>query len=207
MRSRRAIALVARREITQRTRERSFLVSTVFTLVILAAIVVLPNLLGLDENSQTVAVASPQGERVARAAGPESRALGVDLSVERVASEQLARAMVEDGDADAALVGDGPTIVVQDEVDDSLSGALQNAWATLRTDAALAREGLDEAQRRAALSAPPLPIARLDERGDDQAQGLALIAVLLLFFRSSATATGPRPGSSRRRPRASWSCC
>ena len=182
MSPRRAIALVARREITQRTRERSFLVSTVFTLVILAGIVVLPSLLGLDENSQTVAVASPQGERVARAAGPEAKALGVDLSVERAPSEQAARAMVEEGDADAALVGDGPRIIVQDELDDSLAGALQNASAALRTDAALAREGLDEAARRAALSSPPLPMTRLDEHGDDQAQGLALIAVLLLFF-------------------------
>jgi hypothetical protein len=39
------------------------------------------------------------------------------------------------GDADAALVGDGPRIIVQDELDDSLAGALQNASAALHTDA------------------------------------------------------------------------
>jgi ABC-2 type transport system permease protein len=182
MSPRRAIALVARREITQRTRERSFLVSTAFTLAILAGIVVLPSLLGLGDNTQKLVVASPQAERVARAAGPEAKRLDVDLEVERVASEPAARQMVIDGDADAALVGERPRIVVQDDLDESLAGALQNASAALRIDAALARQGLDEAERRAALASSPLGVTRLDERGDDQAQGLALIAVLLLFF-------------------------
>ena len=46
------IRLVARREFTERVRERSFRLSTGLTLVIIVVVVVLPGLLGLGEPSE-----------------------------------------------------------------------------------------------------------------------------------------------------------
>ena len=43
-----AVRLVARRELTERVRERSFLVSTGVSIAIIALVVVLPPLLGFD---------------------------------------------------------------------------------------------------------------------------------------------------------------
>jgi ABC-2 type transport system permease protein len=180
-----AIGLVARREVVERTRERSFLVSTLFTLAILAAIVVLPTLLGLGEDEQTVAVASPQGERVLRAAQPGAEALDLELEVRRAGSEAEARGLVAGGDADAALVGPRGgrvRILVQESLDEQLASVLQGASAALRTQAALARHGLDASERRAVLRQAPLPVSELEPDGGGQAQGLAIIALLLLFF-------------------------
>ena len=176
-----AVLLVARREIVTRVRERSFQVATLLTLGILAAIVVLPDALGFGEKSATIAVSSPAGEQVAAAAAPGARALDLKLGVQRV-GEAEARTRVLDGDVDAALVGGQPRVLVRSDIDDDLSAVLRQAAAAVRTDAALSRAGLDEAQRRAALSPPPLDVVELDPGRNDQSQGLATIAIFLLFF-------------------------
>jgi ABC-2 type transport system permease protein len=176
-----AVLLVAKREIVTRVRERSFTVATLVTIGILAAIVVLPNALGFGDKQASVAVSSSQGEQVASAAEPGARALDLDLTVERL-DEAQARARVLDGDVDAALVGDGPRVLVRSDLDDDLGAVLRQAAAAVRTDAALARAGLDEAQRRAALSPPALGVVELDPGRNDQAQGFATVAIFLLFF-------------------------
>jgi len=61
--------LVARRELTERARERSFLISTGVTLVIVALVVVLPAALGLGGPSEfTVSAGDARGARIADAA-------------------------------------------------------------------------------------------------------------------------------------------
>jgi hypothetical protein len=52
------VLLVARREIVTRVRERSFLIATLVTIGILAAIVVLPSALGFGNKAATVTVSS-----------------------------------------------------------------------------------------------------------------------------------------------------
>jgi ABC-2 type transport system permease protein len=177
----RTIALVARREIVTRVRERSFLVATLVTIVVLAAITLLPNALGLGNRSGSVAVASPAGERVARAAAGPARALDFTLSVERT-GERRARERVLDGNVDAALVGPGPTLLVRHDLDDDLGSVLRQATAAVRANDALARAGVTPLQRRAVLAPRPLRVRELEPGANDQAQGFAAIAVFLLFF-------------------------
>jgi ABC-type Na+ efflux pump permease subunit len=52
----RAIRLVAKREITQRVREKAFLVSTLFSLAVIAVVVFLPALLDNDESGFAIGV-------------------------------------------------------------------------------------------------------------------------------------------------------
>ncbi|MEJ7714679.1 MAG: hypothetical protein WKF40_02815 [Thermoleophilaceae bacterium] len=60
-----ATALVARREITERIRQRSFLVSSAVTLLIVAAAAVLPALLGGGPTTYDVGVVGSQPRAVA----------------------------------------------------------------------------------------------------------------------------------------------
>ena len=54
------MSLVARRELTERVRERSFLVGTCVSIAIIALVVVLPPLLGFDEEDRyTVGTVGP----------------------------------------------------------------------------------------------------------------------------------------------------
>ncbi len=176
-----AALLVARREIVTRVRERSFLIATLVTIGILAAIVVLPSALGFGNKAATVTVSSVAGEQVVRAAQPGADALDLKLTVER-ASEAQARRRVLDGDTDAALVGDGPEVLVRTSLDDDLGAVLRQGAASVRSEAALAQAGLDPAQRQAALSPPPLDLTELDPGRNDQAQAFATVAIFLLFF-------------------------
>jgi ABC-2 type transport system permease protein len=117
-----AIWLVARRELVERSRERSFIIGTIVTLVILAAVIVLPELLGDDGPDEArVAVSSPAGEEIVRAAGAAQGATELRVIGVPVADEQAARAALEDEEADAALVGDTPRVVVLEELEDELA--------------------------------------------------------------------------------------
>lgn len=184
MRGHNAIWLVARRELVERSRERSFIIGTIVTLVILAGVIVVPELLGDDGPDEArVAVVSPAGEEVVQAAGAAQGATGLRVIGVPVADEQAARAALEDEEADAALVGDAPRIVVVEELEDDLETALQQASAGVRAATALEQAGADAEQRQAVLAPPPLEVAPLEptDKGDDELLIITFIALFLLY--------------------------
>jgi hypothetical protein len=64
MSGRQAVALVARREITERIFEKSFLISTLITLVVIGAVAILPNALGLGgQDEYTISVSRIRAPR------------------------------------------------------------------------------------------------------------------------------------------------
>ncbi len=76
------VRLVARREYTERVREKSFLISTGITLAIVVLVVVLPSLLGFGgPSSYTVAATDPQGQAIAEQAVALSDEFDVELTV------------------------------------------------------------------------------------------------------------------------------
>ena len=142
----------------------------------------LPSALGFGDKAATVTVSSQAGQQVVDARRPpRRRALDLELTVER-AGEAQARQRVLDGDTDAALVGDAPQVLVRSDLDDDLGAVLRQGASLVRTQAALARAGLDPAAQRDALTPPPLRVVELDPGRNDQAQGFATVAIFLLFF-------------------------
>ena len=94
LRGRPAIALVARREITQRIREKSFLISMAVTIVLVVGVAVVPPLFGFGgKQTFTVAVADGGSLAVAQAADRGAKAFDADIKVRRLSAE----------DPDAAL--------------------------------------------------------------------------------------------------------
>jgi ABC-2 type transport system permease protein len=163
-----AIALVARREIVERLRERSLLISTLVTLTILTAIVVVPAAIGVGGTETfKVAVAGPRAAALAHAAQPAARALDGRIELVRVAGDAAVRRAVRAGDADAGITRSAGAIVVHKELDQDLGVALQEGGRRLR-----ARE-----------QPPPLPVRALEavDTRSDQRQSLAFVAVLLLY--------------------------
>jgi ABC-2 type transport system permease protein len=168
VRPRATVALVARREIVERLRERSLLISTLVTLAIVTAIVVVPAAIGLGGTQTfTVAVAGPRAEQLARAAQPVARALDGRIELARVASDAAVRRAVRSGDADAGIPRAADAIVVHEQLDTDLGVALQEGGRRLR-------------QRE---QPPPLRVRALQaaDTGSDQRQSLAFVAVMLLY--------------------------
>jgi ABC-2 type transport system permease protein len=161
-----AVRLVARREIVERLRERSLYVSTAVTVAVLAAVLVLPTALGLGGATQgTVAVGSPQSAQVARQARAGQQAFDVELTVRRVRDDAAARRLVRAGDADLAVLADGRRLAAAQDTDEAVVAAVQaGSQAT-----------------RGARIPPPLPVAREGSSGAADRQGIAFVAVLILY--------------------------
>jgi ABC-2 type transport system permease protein len=166
---RQAAALVARREIVERVRDRSLLVSTVLTIAIIAAIVILPSALGFGgEEHYKVAVAGPQAERVARSARALAPRFDARVEIVEVADDGALRRSVNAEDSDAGIASTGDVIVVREQLEEQLGLVLQEGSRRLR-----AREK----------PPPPLPVRPLAVGAEDsgELQSLAFVAVILLY--------------------------
>ena len=177
MSGRQAVAIVARREIVERSREKSFLVSAVINIVIVVAVILLAAVLGGEDEY----VVGFSGDRaVAEAA--QRTAQSADVTVElREVSAGAAREGLEDGSLDAVLTPDG--IEAQEDVADDLLTFLQAGNREVRAAEALAQAGVTGEQAQQALSPPPLAVVSLepvDEDADAKA-GFAFFVVLLLY--------------------------
>ncbi len=107
-----AAKLVAERELRVKLRDKTFLFSTVFFLVITVASFVIPSL--LDGGPTKVAVTDTAAVAPLQAAGFEVTTATDDAAAER---------LVRDGDVEAAVLG-GPRVIAMEEVPSDVVGAL-----------------------------------------------------------------------------------
>ena len=182
MSDRQAMLLVARRELSERVRQRAFQISTAVIVALVAAGAILAGVLGGDDR-ETYDVGAQGGEssaivRTARSLAPQFDAR---VRVREFADAAEARAAVRDEDVDAAVVG-GELITLDADPPDELTQVLQVAARQVRADAALRAQGLDREEARRALEPPPLQARALDPSDeDDGSAGVAFTASLLLY--------------------------
>jgi ABC-2 type transport system permease protein len=161
-----AIGLVARREVVERLRERSLWVSTAITVAVLAAVLLLPQALGMGGATQaTVAVTDAPGARVAFEARRAQDAYDVELAVRRVSGVAAARRLVRSGDADVAVLPGARTLAAAEGVDDAVISAVQAGSSAVRAGPPPA----------------PLPVARASDGGPDEREAVAFVAVIVLY--------------------------
>ena len=174
------VRLVARREVVERAREKSFVISTGLTLLILLAAIVVPQLLGAgDAPTYRVAIAPgapAQGDAARRAA----EQFHVQLEVVQ-AEAAAARSQIADGDLDAYV--EQERIVVSDELDVQLGLVLQEANQQVRGVQRLQQAGVDPAAVAQAQAVPPLPVDALDppDPGTEARKRIAFIGTFVLY--------------------------
>jgi ABC-2 type transport system permease protein len=175
-----AMRTVAKREITERLRDRGFAISTAITLVVLVVVMFMPRLFGSDDTF-TVGFAGPSAEQVAVAADAQAKQAGVELEHQTFPDEAAARSAVEDGDLDAYVTGD--RILVHEELDQRLGVMLQTANAQVVSAGKLQAEGIDPAAVAAAQQVPPLAVDATDPVDPRAAQRgqIAFIGSLILY--------------------------
>lgn len=143
--------LVAKREVTERITEKSFLISTGITLAIIILVVVIPPLLGLGGTTQYVIATDEQSRPIAE------RAVAL-------ADNFDAEVTIGDSDPDVRLVAG--EIRSQEEPDETLVGLLQ-----------VANQQLDADQRP---DLRVVTVEPVDPERDAKA-GLAFFAILMLY--------------------------
>lgn len=177
---RRATMLVARREFGERIRTRALQISTLVTVLIVAAIAIAAGVFGDDgPEDYTVAAQGAQAVSIAEAARATGRSFDARIEVKRFTGEPQARAAARDGDVDAAIVGE--EILSEDTLPAELEGALQAAARQVRGIDALREEGVEPAAAQRALAPPALHVRTLGTE-DDGRRGIAFVASLLLYL-------------------------
>ena len=207
LRGRPAVALVARREITQRVREKSFLVSMGVTIAIVVLVAVVPPLVGFGgTKTYTLGVSDAASLPVAQAAARDAKAFDAKLHIRRL-SPAGAKAALDGGHVDAVLSTRG--LASKEQPDNALVGAVQAASREVRQARALGRAGLHGAAALRALSPPPVRVTttKPTDPERDRKGTFAFVAVLRSTRSCSRSATCWPAGSSRRRRRGWSRCC
>jgi ABC-2 type transport system permease protein len=176
------IRLTARREVVERTRDRSFLISTAVTLLILGAVIVIPKLFGSDSNTFDVGLVGPASQRLGPALVSQAAAADVKVRLQSPADGATAEGEVRSGKLDAAVV-DGSQVIVKEQPNDRLALIIQSASRTSRAQEELASHGLNQSEIRAALAPTPLPVRSIEptDKNATAKKSIATIAVFLLY--------------------------
>lgn len=183
MSPRAAVILIARREIVERLRQRSFLVSTGVTFAIVAVVAVLPGVIGGDgRGTYEVGVTGAGSAEAAQAAAALAPELDARIEVRRLQNTEAAEGEVRAEELDAAVV-DGRRLVVLEELPESLEQALQEGARRARGARVLEQEGVSGEAAERALAPPPLPVAALDMDADerDEREFIAFAITFLLY--------------------------
>jgi ABC-2 type transport system permease protein len=178
---RRAVALVAWREITQRLREKSFLISMGVTVVIIVLVAVVPPLLGAGGPAKfTVAVTDASSAPIAAAARASAPGFDARLKVRRLSAAK-ARAALDSGDVDAVLSAGG--LRSKEEPDDKLTGMIDGAARQVHQADALRAAGLSGAELQRALTPPTVKVATIKPVDPERERkgAFAFVAVLALY--------------------------
>lgn len=180
------ISLVARREITEKLRNRGFLLFTLLLVVILPGGVAASSFLShSDSREYSLAVASPDAMRLASAAKERAASLDMKVSIDRVRGRDAAEHAVTEGDADAALAGGGRVLTASDPAR-GLTSLLQSAARHQHAAEALRAAGVSDDQVATALAPAPLTFTDLggarNQNDGVKETMVVMIGAVLLFM-------------------------
>jgi len=177
-----AIGLITRREITQRLHDKAFLISTAFTAIIILGIVLVPQLVGGDDDEQRLGVAGEASRPLAEALEGLPQDGPVTVETRSYPDEAEATAAVKAGEVEAALI-DG-RLVVESEAPEELVAAVQAAERRLRVQRLIRTQQVPQDELEAALDPQPVGVRALDppEPREGELTTIAAAGVLLLYL-------------------------
>jgi ABC-2 type transport system permease protein len=180
VRPRDAIKLVAEREIVMRVKDKSFLISTLITLAVIVAVILI-NMAASDEESYTVGFVGDEAKPVAEFVEASGARLDVEIELESFEDQARAETALEDGDADGVITGN--SLLFNESAPGQLETLAQSAYADARVQEELRAQGLSDDEIASALSPEPLDVEYLNPPDPNQEQNgtVAFIGVLLLY--------------------------
>jgi ABC-2 type transport system permease protein len=177
MSSMRSTYLVALREATERGRSRAYIVSTIFTLVLIGGVVAVGVLTSGGPDTFTIGRAGAVPD--ALSASIDTVAVSADVVVTQTdyPSAEAARAAVAAGDIDGAVVGDD-TVIVRSTDDTTVQAVLATALRQTRLIERLDQLGVSPQDLAAA---NVITIDTTEPPRDRSGEAIATAAIILLF--------------------------
>ncbi|MGH8913897.1 MAG: ABC transporter permease, partial [Acidimicrobiia bacterium] len=184
---------IARREIREHGRSRSFLITTVVTFLLVAGLVVVPGLIGGGISEYAIGSVGEGNEPIAAAAeqlgnagnGPDSEP-SVAMALRVFEDREGAEAAMELGELDAILI-DGDEVIVESVGgfgDSEVLSLLQQGAASVELEAIVSEEGQAAANVIEVMTSDPLHTTTLSgpEAGDETRGAVAYAGLLLLYM-------------------------
>ncbi|MGI8721379.1 MAG: ABC transporter permease [Geodermatophilaceae bacterium] len=177
MSSSRVVALIAKREILTRLKDKGFIMSSIFIIVLILGSVVFQVLIQSGASNVTVGVTDAPQE-LSAAIREQADIVGLDAEVTEYDDESAAREAVRSDEIDA-LVIDGNSVLVNESLDDTLGAAINGAVNGLALAQRLADEGLDPS----ILQSVSLDVTALQPAADEAGEKalVAFVSILLLY--------------------------
>lgn len=177
--SRRAIALVARRELQARLLSKAFVVSLAVTVAIVFGVFGIGSLLG-DDDPVRIGIVGDAPAAAEDGLAQIAALRDTEVEVTEIATRDAAVTAIEDGDIDAAVVGGE---LVMRETDDDVVALVTPAWQQASLLDAMGDSGLDPTEVETALgAAAPLQVVELEPDPDADAKGAVAFASVILLF-------------------------
>jgi ABC-2 type transport system permease protein len=176
--------LVARREWSTRVRSVAFRISTLVSLLIVLAIIIVPAIVGGGSRpTRTVGVVGPNPPQLAVVLGAAGRQAGLTVKTEAFADAAAGRAALRSGDV-AVLLIDQRELLWKAETDPEVEVVVTSAVQTLDRERAIAQLGLTPEQARRLLQPPNLTSRSLEPSTKERTARIALatIGLVLLFM-------------------------
>jgi ABC-2 type transport system permease protein len=185
--------LVARREILDRIRRRSFIVLTLMLCALIVGVGVLSAVLRDDSRPSYdvgVVASADTGGPLEQALVAVGDAADVDVAVELEDDPAAAESRLRDGEIDVLVDAGASTVTWDESVDSELERIVDTAWATVSVAAAAVDAGLGDDEIESILSPDPLTSEVLDPGDDDIVGVLVGFASAVLLFLSITTFGG-----------------
>jgi ABC-2 type transport system permease protein len=183
MRTAPVIALVTAREFSTRIRSKVFLISTAVILIIVAAAVILPGLIGSDDSTVRYEIGIVGSMPTALAPALENILIDEDVVVNARAfgTRDKAETAMEDGEIDAIVV-DGSIAVVENR-GSRLAVALAAALTAIDVTERAEELGIDPMELAALLSPDVEVVERDPAKPEEEADAIvAFFGIIILFI-------------------------
>jgi len=180
--SARRLWLVARREWNERLRTLAFRISTLISILIVVALILVPDMYGGGANDRTVGVVGESPSELRQLVRASGNQIGLSVETRAFADEPAGRAALRSGDVSVLLV-DQQRLVWEAETDDQLRTVVTSAVQVLERTQVIAELGLTPEEAQRLLGAPALPSASLEPftQQRSEREELAWVGLLVLF--------------------------
>jgi ABC-2 type transport system permease protein len=182
------ISLIAKRELNSKLRTRAFAISTVVSIIVLAALVLMESTIFSGGNKTVVGL---NGQAIAVAGDLTAAAgrIGEHIETREITDPAAGAAMVADGDLDAFVTGAGASlsVLVKQELDQGLRTALDSVVqqevlkGRLAGTEELPRATAEEILDRVAAAHAEVRTVEPDDPAQGQRLALTLLIVALLY--------------------------
>jgi ABC-2 type transport system permease protein len=177
------VVLVTRREVVERLRARSFLISTIIYMLIALASVIVPHLVEDDEPSYGVGLVGPQSFALEQTLGTLAPTFDLRVRTQRLADQAAGAAALRAESLDAVVI-DGARVLARGDVPESLSPVLNAAVHQVRLTERLQAAGLSATDIARTVIPEPLAEERLTESRPvrDSNRPLAFAGVMTIYL-------------------------